>query len=137
MLELLAALLIANPSTPRIELASPDDCAVIVAVGKARMGWGEKPPASGFYPDSSLPGGGVYREACPWKRLGVADPVLGTAATPQGFAISRPVFDSSRTHAIASLETTAKPRFAEVQTCRLEKAAGQWRVISCDVTLIT
>ena len=137
MLELLAALLVANPAAPRAELASPDECAVIVAVGRARMGWGDKPPASGFHPDAPLPGGGVYREACPWRQLGVADPVLATAATPQGFAISRPVFDAARTHATVDLETTAKPRFAEVQTCKLEKTAGRWRVVSCDVTLIT
>ena len=137
MIETLAALILAATAPVPVELASPDDCAIIVAIGKDRVGWGQAPPKTALYVDQPSDDGGVYREACPWKRYGVADPVIGTDASPGGFTVSRPTYDASRTHATASLTITVNPRFIDLWACRLVKRGGHWRLIACEEQAIT
>jgi len=134
MIEALAAAIVIG--TAPVELASPDDCAIIVAIGKGRLDWGASPPKYAFFPDWPQ-GAGVYRESCPWRSLGVAEPVIGTPASPNGFYVGRPAYDAGRTHATATLALSVRPSFLETFDCELEKRDGAWRLIACRTLAIT
>jgi hypothetical protein len=68
-----------------VERASAEDCAIIVEIGKAKMNWGATPPEFAFYPEFDGAEVGTYLEDCPWKDLGVADPLIGTPTSEKAF----------------------------------------------------
>ena len=125
--------------------ASADDCAIIVEIGKAKMGWGDKAPTPDFFPTFDNEGGGTYVEDCVWRDFGVADPVIGTPNSLQAFYISRPQY--SGTKATAELNQAVRPEpgpdgssvapFMEKDRCTLEKVDGRWRLTECKMLAIT
>ncbi|HEY2071599.1 MAG TPA: hypothetical protein VGG48_18710 [Rhizomicrobium sp.] len=125
-----------------VERASPDDCAIFVAVGKAQLNWGAAPPGYDFFPALDGKDGGTYLEECPWKQLGVADPVIGSPASTSGFYFMRPVYsgDEATMDYSVSMRPPAGQQgrvFLEDQSCTLTKSGGEWRVVSCQMTIIT
>jgi hypothetical protein len=90
-----------------VERASAEDCALIVEIGKAKMNWGATPPEFAFYPEFDGAEGGTCLEDCPWKDLGVADPLIGTPTSEKAFFISRPVY--SGMHASVDIEKSISP----------------------------
>jgi hypothetical protein len=151
---LLAVILAAAPAKPppapsapaNIERASAEDCAVILAVGRSQLGWGAKPPEFAFFPEVDQDGGKTFVEECPWKAMGVAAPRIGTPQSENGFWISRPVFDRTRTTAsadmtrtIVAMENQGEPMngFLETRTCSLRKRDGRWQVVACRSAAVT
>jgi hypothetical protein len=138
----LAAPAVAAPAAPVIH-ASADDCAVIVEVGKHALDWGAKPPRYDFFPEIPLDGGGTFVEDCPWAKLGVAAPIIGSPKSSTGFAIFRPVYDASGSRATMLLSTSMRvigsdrPPFLEMQACIVAKTEGVWRFVKCQTSAIT
>jgi hypothetical protein len=130
-----------SPET--VERASADDCAVIVEIGKARLNWGATPPKYDFFPEFDRVGGGVYREICPWKKLGVAKPRLGTPNSEKSFFITRPEYSGARASATLQIALTKTvdgkkmPPFLMTETCTLEKPDGRWQLVECKLKAIT
>lgn len=126
----------------RIELASADDCAILVAVGKSELKWGAKPPAAAMLPDFPTTGGGTYREVCAWKELGVAAPIVGDAHSPIAFFVSRPIYSGKSAtaffhYSVASVrlpDGAILPPFFERERCSLEKQADGWHLAGCKLT---
>jgi len=139
--------LVVLAATPTIEHASHDDCAIIVAVGKAELGWSAQSAGDWpFFLVYDLPGGGTYVEDCPWRALGVAPPVTGSHASIKGSAIMRPEYGPSRATATAKVSATMRgrdidgrtlPPYLEDRVCKLERRDGGWKVIACDTTAVT
>jgi hypothetical protein len=131
----------ARPAAPKLERASAEDCAVILAIGRAQLAWSAtRPPAFAFFPELEQDGGGRYVESCPWKAMGAAPPTLGDQQSGNGFWISRPVYDRGRAGASADLTRSITPMdnqgepmrgFLETRACTLEKRAGRWRLLDC------
>jgi hypothetical protein len=144
---LVALLQTATAAAAPVEQASTDDCAIIVAVGKAQLKWGARsPPAYAFYPEWDRDGGGVYVETCPWKALGVAPPVIGTPESESGFSITRPEYDVPRQQAWVDIQIfmskrlpdgKAAPPFLQTMSCSLARHGDRWRIVKCDPTAIT
>jgi hypothetical protein len=132
---------------PPVTHASADDCAIIVAIGKAELGWGADSSSDWpFFPDYDLPGGGSYVEDCPWRTLGVAPPTIGSPASMRGAAIARPAYGSDRVTATADITTTISeqdasgrplPPFIQDRVCKLERRGTTWMLLSCDTTAMT
>ena len=128
-----------------IERTSADDCAIIVEIGKAEMNWGMTAPSYAFYPAFNVPGGGIYLEDCPWKKLGVAEPVIGTSASAHGFFITRPVYTGDRASSTIQESISPPPEingrkispFVAQKNCTLKKQGGRWRLIECSMGVIT
>jgi hypothetical protein len=140
---LAAAILVAPAATPTIVRASSEDCEVIAAIGRAEAGWGRDGPDEPFVVDGEAPNGGIYREDCDWRALGLGPP---TPAGAQGarFAIERPTYSTDHTSATAGVNFIVLPPpgqsvapFIQTRTCRLEKREGRWRLLSCKTTAIT
>ncbi|MGH6889236.1 MAG: hypothetical protein ACREHF_08580 [Rhizomicrobium sp.] len=133
-----------QPATMRVERASADDCAILVAIGKSELKWGAKPPAAAFLPEFSMPGGGTYRQGCSWNELGVAPPTIGDSRSPMAFFITRPTYAGPRATAyfqytVAALrlpDGSLLPPFLERERCSLEKRAGEWHLLSCKISRI-
>ncbi len=138
----LAAPAVAAPPAPVIH-ASADDCAVIAEVGKHALDWGAKPPGYDFFPEIPLDGGGTFVEDCPWAKLGVAAPIIGSPKSSTGFAIFRPVYDASGSRATMLLSTSMRvigsdaPPFLQMQACVVAKHDGVWRFVKCTTSAIT
>lgn len=123
----------------RIVMASADDCAIVVAIGKSELKWGENPPAAALLPDFPLPDGAIYREDCAWKQLGVAAPAIGNEQSRIAFFITRPDYSGSRAtaffhYSVASVrlpDGAVLPPFLERERCSLEKKPGGWHLVSC------
>jgi hypothetical protein len=135
-----------QPAQPgRITHASADDCAIIVEIGKAKMRWGDKAPNSDFFPTFDNEGGGIYVEDCVWKDFGVADPVIGTPNSLQGFFISRPEYSGTKAttefdqvvRPVPGLDGSSVAPFMEKDRCTLEKIGGRWRIVECKMLAIT
>jgi hypothetical protein len=142
MLMMLAAVAAqAALGSPEIIHASADDCAVIVAIGRSQVQWGEHGPNEPFFVDGALPDGADFREDCPWRSLGVGDPVPARQGA-LGFAIDRPIYGADGKSATAALSFTAFSKknvtpFASVETCSLVKQGGGWTLVKCVQNLIT
>lgn len=142
----LAVLQLAASPAPTVH-ASADDCAVIVGIGKAELGWSANSAGAWpFFPTYDLDGGGTYVEDCPWRALGVAPPAIGALSSARGSAITRPVFADGGMTATAELTTTIAgkdasgrpvPPFIEDRVCKLERRGNTWQVVSCDTAAIT
>lgn len=129
-----------------VEHASADDCAVIAAIGAKELHWdAANAPSAALYPSFDRAEGGSYLEDCPWQKLGLAAPQIGTSSSPLGFFITRPVYSGSRAKAsyeysaaaIRSAGGSTIPPFVERENCTLVKDAGGWRLISCDLASAT
>lgn len=126
-----------------VERASADDCAVIVEVGKTQLNWGATPPGYDFFPEFDRDGGGIYREECPWKELGVAEPKLGNASSEKSFFITRPAYSGTRASVMLQIAMTRtvdgkkKPPFLKADACTLEKRDGRWQLVECKLKIIS
>jgi hypothetical protein len=143
MLGLLLLAGLAGEPEPQAVLASSDDCAIVVAVGRAEVAWGPKGPNQPFVESGPLPDGRSYRQACDWTTLGVGAPSLVTSGQlgPR-FAVDRPTYSRDRKAARADLTFVvwsgpgAAP-FVSVRHCRLRAVRGVWRLLRCEAGPIT
>jgi hypothetical protein len=132
-----------KPMPQPVEHASADDCAIIVEVGKQKMGWGATVPDAAFYIEFDREGGGTYLEDCPWRDLSVGEPMLKDH--PQmSFFIPRPRYTGQR--AIANfhiviqkplIDGQTQAPYLRLETCTLEKQDNVWRLVECRVTTVT
>jgi hypothetical protein len=127
-----------------VELASPDDCAIFVEVGKSAMNWGAKPPDYAFEPEWNRDGGGTYLEECPWKELGVAEPLTRAQQPAASFFIRRPKYSGAGATVDLEFSLSGRivdgkktPPFIQAETCTLEKKDDRWHVVECRVKFIT
>jgi hypothetical protein len=138
----MAAVAVAG-SEPKIEMASPTDCAVLVAIGKSQAGWGQDGPDQPFVDEGPLQDGTVYRQACDWPALGVGAPtILKPGQTGPRFAIDKPVYSKNGAVAEADINFVSwaggnSPPFISIQHCTLRKRAKGWRLVKCDQGPIT
>jgi hypothetical protein len=132
-----------NDALPQpVERASADDCAILVEVGKNQMNWGVVAPDFAFYSEYDRTGGGTYVEDCPWKDLGVAEPLRPSQQTEKGFFITRPADKGEE--ATVSLQSSIsgeivdgkKTRpFIRRSKCTLEKKEGHWQLVVCKLEM--
>jgi len=127
---------------PVIHHASKDDCEIIVAIGRAKVGWGDKGPDEPLFIDGPLPDGSDYREDCSWHGLGVGDPVPGTPGKGNGFGIDKPVYGPDGATATTQLSFTVfsasnQRPFLQELSCKLTKRDGHWVLDSCEQGFIT
>jgi hypothetical protein len=129
----------------RVERASTDDCAIIAEIGKSELHWsGAVAPQAPIYLTFNTPDGGSYVEDCPWGKLHLATPTIGTPDSAMGFFISRPVFSATGASAyfqysvapIATADGKKIPPFLERELCTLEKEADRWHLTGCKLTSI-
>ena len=128
-----------------VERASADDCAIIVELGRKKLNWGAAPPKAAFYAEWPREGGGTYLEACPWKALGVAEPVAPAQNRNSSFWIKRPVYQGrTATAATAVYEYAIQPPdgsnrspFVQRQTCSFAKDGQGWLLMECKTDFIT
>lgn len=141
---LVATVCVAQSQSPLAEPAplvhaSADDCAVIVAIGKSELKWGAGAPRAAFLRDFVLPDRSTYREDCPWKELGVAEPTIGDAQSAAAFSITRPAYEGNRAtawfqYSVAELHEpsgTSIPPFLEREECTAQKGSAGWRLLGC------
>jgi hypothetical protein len=126
-----------------VERASVDDCAIFVEVGKSRMNWGATAPDFAFEPEWDRDGGGTYLEDCPWKELGVAEPLNVAQQPEKRFFITRPKYLSAGATVDLELSISGRivdgkktPPFIKSETCTLEKD-DRWRIVECRLKFIT
>jgi hypothetical protein len=129
-----------------VQHASADDCAIIAEIGKSELHWNAaNAPEAYFYPRLGTAGGALYLEDCIWKKLGLADPMIGTPNSPIGFFITRPVYTATGASAYFqySVATVSAPNgkaiapYVEEELCTLEKDAVGWHLIRCKLMAIT
>jgi hypothetical protein len=128
-----------------VEHASAEDCAVIAAIGKSELHWSAtNAPNAHFYPKFETPDHRTYLEDCPWKKLGVAEPLIGKPGSPMGFFVTRPIYFDSGAKAwfqynVAAVGTANGkniPPFVERELCTLEKDADGWHLTRCKLSVI-
>jgi hypothetical protein len=130
-------------SEPKIEIASPIDCAVVVAIGKSQVAWGQRGPNQPFIDEGPLLDGTVYRQICDWRSLGVGAPtILKPGQTGPRFAIEKPIYSQNGTIAEADLNLASwngpgTAPFASIQHCTIKKKGGAWRLLKCEQGPIT
>lgn len=101
-------------------------------------------PSASFYPKFATPDRGTYLEDCPWQKLGVAEPLIGTPGSPMGFFVTRPVYSRSGAKAwfqynVASVAAAGGKNilpFVERELCTLEKDADGWHLTRCKLSAI-
>jgi hypothetical protein len=127
-----------------VERASADDCAIFVEVGRHEMNWGAKPPDYAFEPEWDRAGGGTYLEECPWKELGVAEPLTRAQQPEKSFFITRPNYSGAGATVKLEFSISGRivdgkktPPFIMSQKCTLEKNDGRWHLAGCEMTAIT
>lgn len=137
------------PPPPNADVSTEEDCAVFVALGEAKFGWAaDASGSSPFFRDGQSPDGRRYAIRCPWTKLGVHAPPVGTKESRFGYAFSRPEYDAVHMHATVSSDTFVRSDrrdangrelapFATGFVCKLEKTQGVWRVIGCDMGFIS
>jgi hypothetical protein len=138
---ILAAAVAADPPPP-VERASLEDCAVVVAIGRAELGWsGKRGPDHDFFGQHDRPGGGTYLQACDWGRFGVVAPRLGTPQTQRGFSVFRPRYAGDRATATLDVFIRAQGQklapFRMQKTCELSRHGRAWVVTACRQSMIT
>ena len=123
-----------------VERASADDCAILIEVGKHEMNWGTTAPDFAFYSEFDRVGGGTYLEDCPWRALGVAEPLTKAQQPEKAFFITRPAY--SGTDATVDLEYSISgrivdgkrmPPFLMAKKCTLQKSDDQWHLVGCQM----
>ena len=142
MLAFALAFAVAVELKPPVEHASADDCAIIVAIGRAQLGWNERtPPSQDFYPEWDSEKGGTYIQDCPWRDHGVAPPHIGGNASAASFSIARPRYDRARSTATAeltvALSAEGRPPFVSAEQCTARRQGRRWVVVGCRQTAIT
>jgi hypothetical protein len=127
-----------------VERASVDDCAIFVEVGKSAMNWGAKPPGYAFEPEWDRDGGGTYLEECPWKELGVAEPLTKAQQPDASFFITRPRYSGAGATVDLEFSISGRivdgkktPPFIQSENCTLEKKDDRWHVVECRLKSIT
>ena len=141
LLAILAEL--AAATAPKVELASPSDCAILVAVGRSEVAWGTAGPNQPFVDEGPLPDGTIYRQACDWKGLGVGAPRIVVAwQVGPSFAVDKPTYaNGGRTARVdVSFISWAGPGtapFVSIRNCTLRKAVDRWRLLQCKPGAIT
>jgi hypothetical protein len=136
----LAAALAAD--LPPVERASADDCAVIVAIGRAELGWSDRsPPDPDFFGEYDRPGGGTYMQACDWRRFGVLAPRVGGPPSQRGFSISRPNYAGGKATATLDVFVRAQNQtlapFRMQKHCEVTRRGRAWVLVACRQGLIT
>ena len=127
---------------PQIVHASREDCEIIVEIGRAKAAWGASGPVEPFAIDGTQPGGGIYREDCPWDELGVGAPIAATGKPGPAFGVDKPVYGPDGDTATANLDFIVVPKarqapFTSVLSCTLDKVGGRWKLRDCKQALIT
>lgn len=119
--------------------ASPDDCAVMAEVGKAKFHWG------GAKSDTPL-GARSFGLDCDWKGLGIkgvtiAPPDPGSYYDGLRLSFQRPVYVAGGQRAAITFGVSGskgpKTYFSTGSTCTVEKHNGQWQFVSCQMRWIT
>ena len=118
--------------------ASAEDCAVIAAVGKARLGWGAHAP-------EYLLGRNSFGQDCDWAHLGIVGPSVAAASDSPFYQGLRSSFSrvSYGPDGQASIDYgvggNAGPSnyFAAGYSCTLSRKAGPWQLIACKMRYIT
>lgn len=142
MLAIALALVFAAELKPLVEHASADDCAIVVAIGRAKLGWNERtPPAQDFFPEWDSEKGGTYIQDCAWQDHGLAPPHIGGKASTAGFSIARPRYDTTRATATAELTVSLKAEghapFISVEHCTARREGRRWVFVDCSQVAIT
>jgi len=84
-------------------------------------------------------------EECPWKQMGVAEPLAPSQNQNESFFITRPIYSGSKpTTAKVSFEYSiardpAAPQrgpFIHRQTCSFEKREPGWLLLECKTDII-
>jgi hypothetical protein len=134
---------LAASSAAKVELASASDCEIVVEVGKSEVGWSRDGPSQPFVDIGPLPDGGLYRQACDWKALGVGAPTIADPdQSGPRFAVEKPVYAADGQTAEADLNFifTGGPGdrlFLAVRHCALRIVSDHWRLIQCRAGPIT
>lgn len=130
--------LLAAAAVNAVQHATPDDCAVFAAVGRAQLSWGAAPPIYALSPSWKRDGGRSYVQDCPWTRLGLAEPQIASQASDLSFYFTPPVYDRARRKAVVQLATSVRSKtdkplfFMALKACRLERKATAWRLVRCE-----
>jgi hypothetical protein len=127
---------------PVVEHASTDDCAIIVAIGRAKLHWdATTPPTQDFFPSWDGEKGSTYVQDCAWRKYGVAPPKLGSKSSTAGFFVSRPHYAPGKitatVHFNISLKAKGRPPFISEERCTVRRQAMRWIFAGCHQTLIT
>lgn len=129
---------------PRVLHASREDCQIIVEIGRAKAAWGLNGPDEPFAVDGSQSDGSVFREDCPWKKLGVGTPKVATAQPgTSAFGVGKPSYSQDGKTATASLDFVSISGqkniapFVSMLTCTLDKVSGHWKLRDCRQDFIT
>jgi hypothetical protein len=117
---------------------SAEDCAVIAAVGKAKLGWGAQVPEYQLSRDS-------FGQDCDWARLGIVGPSVAAASDSPYFQGLRVSFSraSYGPESLASIDYgvggNAAPSnyFAAGYRCTLIRKASRWELVACKMRYIT
>ena len=132
-----------NDALPQpVERASADDCAILVEVGKNQMNWGVVAPDFAFYPEFDRAGGGTYLQDCPWKALGVAEPLRPSQQPERSFFITRPAYKGEEATVSLQYSISGKivdgrrtPPFIRRSKCTLEKKGDRWQITICELEI--
>jgi hypothetical protein len=127
-----------------VERASADDCAIFAEVGKNRMNWGATAPDYAFYSEFDRAGGGTYLEDCPWKQLGLAEPLPPAQQTEKSFFMTRPSYSGDEATLDLQFSISGKivdgtktPPFIRLETCTVAKKDDHWRFVACKLKMVT
>jgi hypothetical protein len=118
--------------------ASAEDCAVIAAIGKAKLGWGAHAP-------ENLLSRGSFGQDCDWARQGIVGPSVAPASDSPYYQGLRSSFSrvSYGPGGLASIDYgvggNAGPSnyFSAGYRCTLSRKAGRWELIECKMRYIT
>jgi|SRR6185312_173627 hypothetical protein len=118
--------------------ASADDCAVIAAVGKAKLGWGAHAPGYLLNRNS-------FGQDCNWARLGIVGPSVAPASDSPFYQGLRTSFSrvSYRPDGVASVEygvsgnASQSSYFSAGYICTAARKAGRWTLIECWMRYVT
>jgi hypothetical protein len=115
---------------------------MFVEVGKNQLNWGATPPDFAFYSEFDRDGGGTYVEDCPWKELGVADPLSPSQQIEKDFFITRPAYTGDEAtvrlqYSISGRIVDGKktPPFIRRDRCTLEKKDDHWHLVVCKLEI--
>lgn len=127
--------------TPRDTSLNPEDCKLMVVLGRELLHWDQQKPDPSMFAIFYLPAkGGGYVEQCPWRELGVSPLPLGEPNLhhAQFFAAPRYAPDglSASVNFITKSVTTDQTGTplgmrTEIQECKLTKSGQDWRFGSC------
>jgi hypothetical protein len=130
-------------TSPRVDVASERDCAVLIEIGRSLVNWGATGPDQPFVDSGPLSDGATYRQACDWKKFGVGAPqIVQPGQTGPRFAVDKPAYAKDGRSACVNVTFIswagpgASP-FISVKHCELRRSDGQWRLVACTQDAIT